>query len=91
MADMDRLAIVGGPVSVTLGESLDLTAIADALDRWDVRALHGLDPEFAPFWCPECDACYCGVHYLHWDVWDGDFFDCVRGRCPRGHERMLMD
>ena len=91
MQGYDRLAVVGGPVGVTLGVGLDLPAITDALSRGDARALFELDREFAPFWCPDCGACYCGEHYTHWDVWDDGFFDCVRGQCPRGHQRMLMD
>jgi len=24
-------------------------------------------------------------------VYDDGFFDCIRGRCPKGHERTLED
>ena len=56
------------------------------------RALHGLDPELAPHFCPVCDATYCGTHWERWDVFDEQgFHDCIRGRCPHGHERLLED
>jgi hypothetical protein len=61
----------------------------------DVQALHAFDLEVASFYCPPCRACYCGDHWVHWDVFDDDdgFFwhDSIRGRCPLGHERMLED
>lgn len=61
----------------------------------DVRALHQFDLEVASFYCPPCRACYCGDHWVHWDVFedeDGFFWhDSIRGRCPLGHERMLED
>jgi hypothetical protein len=67
-------------------------ALAEALPKRDAAALHALDLEFAPFWCPECSASYCGRHWQHWTVVDGDGWpDSIRGRCPRGHERMLED
>ncbi len=60
----------------------------------DARALHALDVELAPFYCPDCDATYCGEHWVRWDVFDDDdptWHDSIRGRCPHGHERMLED
>ena len=66
------------------------TAIANR----DVRALHSLDLEYAPFLCPKCDAIYCGDHWVQWDVFDEDdprWHDSIRGRCPKRHERMLED
>lgn len=91
-SEFDRVSITGGPVSVTLSiNRADVERVSDAIVAGDVRALFAIDREFAPFWCPECEASYCGEHYRHWDVYDDGFFDCVRGVCPRGHERMLMD
>ena len=58
----------------------------------DARALHRFDFEFAPFFCPRCKACYCGDHWMRWDVLDEDgWHDSIRGRCPAGHERLLED
>ena len=66
-------------------------AIEDALH--DAAALHAIDPELAPFFCPECAVTYCGGHWHRWDVFDPEtgFHDQIRGRCPNGHERMLED
>ena len=57
----------------------------------DAGEVHALDPELAPWWCPDCAASYCGAHWQRWDVFDGDLHDSIRGRCPRGHERLLED
>src|SRR5262245_1945887 len=65
-----------------------------AIASRDARALHALDLEYAPFFCPQCGAVYCGAHWVRWDVFDGDdpsHHDSIRGRCPKGHERMLED
>jgi hypothetical protein len=57
----------------------------------DAAALHALDPELAPFYCPACERSYCGAHWRREDVFEGDFHDSIRGTCPDGHERMLED
>ena len=58
----------------------------------DARSLFGLDFEYAPFFCPQCDACYCSDHWIRNDVFDDDgWHDSIRGTCPKGHERMLED
>ena len=64
---------------------------ADALRRGDPRALWELNPEWAPFYCPECGTCYCRDHWRQWMEFDEGFFDCSYGTCPRGHTRMLED
>jgi hypothetical protein len=73
----------------------DADAIRRAVVRADVRALYEHDLELACFYCPECDACYCGDHWARWNVFDDedgfDWHDSVRGRCPQGHQRMLED
>lgn len=91
-SEFDRVSITGAPISVTLSiNRADVGPVASALAAGDAAALFAIDRELAPFWCPECAASYCGEHYGHWDVYDDGFFDCVRGVCHRGHERMLMD
>ncbi|HEX9083402.1 MAG TPA: hypothetical protein VF836_01580 [Gemmatimonadaceae bacterium] len=62
------------------------------IDAGDARALHKIDLELVPFFCPACDKCYCGVHWKRWDVFDDDgWHDSIRGACPEGHTRMLED
>jgi hypothetical protein len=64
-----------------------------ALDLGEA-AVFDLDPEYAPFYCPDCRASYCGDHWDRQDVFDDDlpeWHDSIRGRCPNGHERMLED
>ena len=65
-----------------------------AVAAGDAAAVFAVDPELAPFYCPECDASYCGDHWERWDVFDEElpaWHESIRGRCPRGHERMLED
>lgn len=54
-----------------------------------------LNLEAAAFYCPICDACFCTAHWKTWDVFDNDdglmWYDSIRGRCPHGHVRMLLD
>lgn len=70
------------------------SALWNALETGRADAVFAVDPELAPWWCPQCSAGYCGEHWTRWDVFDEDepaFHDSIRGRCPRGHERMLED
>lgn len=57
----------------------------------DVRGLHALDPEYVPFYCPQCDRAMCVVHWKVWDEFEGSWHDSTRGLCPQGHQRMLRD
>jgi hypothetical protein len=67
-------------------------ALRDAIAAGDAAAVHAIDRELAPWWCPDCAASYCGAHWARWDVFDDEgFHDCIRGRCPHGHERLLED
>ena len=92
MKTYDRIVIDGGPVPITISlRAGQMERVAAAIGKSDVRALFAINEEFAPFWCPDCEAAYCGDHYSHWDVYDEGFFDYVRGVCPSGHERILMD
>lgn len=79
-----------GPAQpVREGEFERLRAIVES---GDAGALHAHDFEFASFYCPQCKACYCQGHWYRWDVYDDDgWHDSIRGRCPKGHERMLED
>ncbi|HYM63014.1 MAG TPA: hypothetical protein VEZ11_19155 [Thermoanaerobaculia bacterium] len=70
------------------------SALRSAIEQRDARRLYELDLEYAPFFCPQCDAIYCGAHWKRWDVFDKDdpsWHDSIRGQCPKGHERMLED
>jgi hypothetical protein len=60
----------------------------DVLAGGDAAALYAADPDYAPFFCPDCRASYCGAHWERPDAVDG-WDALVRGRCPRGHERVL--
>ena len=57
----------------------------------DAAALFALDPELAPFFCPECETTYCGEHWRPYDVFADGLHDSIRGACPLGHDRMLED
>ena len=91
-AEIRRESFSSALTSVVPPEHFD--KVRTAIANRDVRALHSLDLEYAPFFCPQCDAIYCGDHWEKWDVFDEDephWHDSIRGRCPKGHERMLED
>ena len=69
-------------------------ALRDALARADVRWVHLLDMEWAPFFCTRCGRVYCGACWRTFPVFDPDWKDWLeelRGVCPEGHERMVSD
>lgn len=65
--------------------------IARAISAGDADALFRRDPEFTPFWCPECSCSYCDRHWAREVAFDDGFYDCTYGTCPAGHRRMLDD
>jgi hypothetical protein len=69
----------------------DLDPVRAAIRADDVRALHAMDAEYTPFYCPTCDACFCADHWQTRDIFDNGWHDSIRGTCPRGHERLLED
>lgn len=73
----------------------DLADVIEAIKHGSAKDLYRCDLEYAPFYCPSCDASYCGAHWGRRDVFDNDggfvWHDSIRGRCPEGHERMLED
>lgn len=95
-ADRARLTVVSGIGDISFFV-FDLNGVVRALGAADVgdarvaRALYAIDAEFVPFWCPRCPASYCSKHWETWDLFDDGFFDEKRGRCPKGHERRLID
>ncbi len=71
-----------------------LQPVAEALIREDAAALHEVDPLWAPFYCPECRACYCRRHWTMRVVFDDEWtswYDYTEGTCPRGHARVVDD
>jgi hypothetical protein len=67
-------------------------ALYRAVAAGDAPALYRIDGEYAAFYCPECDACYCGKHWrLEFEFEDAAWLDRVTGECPSGHKRMLED
>lgn len=75
--------------------SSDMPNVSSAIKRECARDLFLCDFEYAPFYCPECDASYCSDHWVRHNVFDDDdgfvWHDSIRGRCPEGHERKLED
>lgn len=95
-ADRARLTVVSGVGDISffvfdLNGVLRVLGAADVGDARVARALYAIDSEYVPFWCPRCPASYCGRHWETWDLFDDGFFDEKRGRCPKGHERKLID
>ncbi len=69
-AEIRRKSFTSTLTSVVPAETLE--QLRKAVEVRDARALHTLDLEYAPFFCPQCDACYCGDHWVKWDVFDKD-------------------
>ena len=92
LADGLRLSIEG-PVPNTrwLLPGAPVAAIETALRDGDVNGLYALDPEYAPQWCRACGKNYCRTCWTLWIDFDEGFYDCTRGRCPDGHERIIDD
>ncbi len=68
------------------------SALREALLSQNWKFLDAFDPEFLPWYCRECEQNY------HQDQWvqsvaleEDGWVDSIRGRCPKGHERMLAD
>lgn len=93
-ADAATLTCADGVLERTTFTGTLTQAATDAVGAviGDPAALHALDPELAPFWCPACAKVFCGAHWTVVDVFDDEgFHDAIRGTCPAGHERMLED
>jgi len=68
--------------------------ISQAIENGTARDLFELSDEYVPFFCPDCNACYCRKHWKIEDVCDDDFdnwYDASYGTCLRGHRRMVDD
>jgi hypothetical protein len=69
-----------------------VNAVRAALQWRDSRSLYQLCPDPLCFYCPECEAWYCGDHWRLRAVCGGPYFyDYTVGVCPRLHERALDD
>ena len=93
-AEAGRLQIEGDELRRTSFTSTLTQAATDDVRAAiaDAAALYALDLELAPFYCPGCDASYCGEHWRREDVFAEDgAHDSIRGTCPQSHERMLED
>ena len=60
-------------------------------ERPDPGALHAIHWELAPFWCPQCQACYCRADWRRTVIFDGPFYDYTDGECSAGHRQMIDD
>lgn len=73
------------------------TATLDAVqeivssDTPDPVALRRIDPELAPFFCPDCGLNYCRADWDTFPVFDEGFYDCTTGICPSGHRHTVDD
>ena len=83
-----RLEFVNVNTGKAPGDLADLVSGHDVLDPLVVRRF---DWELASFCCCTCQLNYCSKCWSTWVEFDDGFFDCMRGRCPRGHEQMLDD
>ncbi len=69
-------------------------ALREHIGGVDVREIHVMDVEWAPFYCVHCHAVYCGECWKTTEVMDPDWPHWVvqvRGVCPAGLVRVLAD
>ncbi len=83
-----RIVLTGFSLTGDAEWSVDpekLSALRTALFCGNVRALWRHDRELAPFFCPDCGACYAA------SVWQAHHLSATRvdGVCPSGHRRRL--
>jgi hypothetical protein len=57
----------------------------------DPAALYAIDHELVPFWCRDCQRCYCRSDWDSVPIWDGPFYDYTQGICPAGHRQIIDD
>jgi hypothetical protein len=69
----------------------DTGYLAQLIAAGAAAQLYQYDLEFAPCYCPPCDAHYCADHWQQEEVYDDGFYDCTYGVCPRGHRRLIDD
>jgi len=69
----------------------DLADLISGLDEIDPLAVRRVDWELAAFCCHACQLNYCSKCWSTWIEFDEGFYDCMQGRCPRGHEQALDD
>ncbi len=61
--------------------------IKAALDSKDPALLYAIDPEYAPFWCPDCHEIFT---LKEWNLqYHGESGSWASGTCPHGHERKI--
>src|SRR3954454_7368329 len=71
--DASRVIVEAGKLSVRMGGAevdAAIPAVLAALATSDAAAIHRVDPEIAPFWCPTCSAPYCADEWTVWEVYD---------------------
>jgi len=91
----DWIVVVDSFLSMTRRvDTAQAAAVLAALSLRNASALHRLDLEYVPFYCPDCRAVYCQDCWRTVNVFDDEmpgWLEETRGTCPAGHERMLMD
>lgn len=68
-----------------------LEQIQYLLKEKDLIQLRRFDLEDFCFICGQCNEAYCRDCWSIYLTFDDGFYDETRGRCPKGHQQMLMD
>lgn len=76
------------PYTSCSSQVTDITATIRAACAIDAAALHALDQNWVPFYCPHCDRSFCAEHWqltprFNWA------FDHYSGTCPVGHPHVI--
>ena len=60
-----------------------------AIRHRDAAGLYRVTYAYAPFFCPDCAAVYCGDHW-DWRRFEDEAHSGVEGPCPKGHFHVMM-
>lgn len=65
--------------------------VKDILNKEDWESLYRINREFILGYCIDCKTNYCSDHWILYPVFEGIYYDYLKGRCPLGHTHMVED
>jgi hypothetical protein len=69
----------------------DLSSLLHAIRTVDVKRLHAVKGDYAPFYCPKCEKCFVASLWSSRPIFDDGFYDYTEAICPKGHENRILD
>jgi hypothetical protein len=69
----------------------DLSRLLDAIRTSDVKRLHAVNRDYAPFYCPKCEKRFVASLWSSIPIYDDGFYDYTEVTCPTGHINRILD